>query len=152
VNTEEIITEKTDVSTIKNTNPTMETCAGGEGCGCACVQVDTDNNVPKEEASKTEASKTEDGEVDKTEDGEVDKTEEGEEEIDRDVIKDLISIFDDVNFAYSLNDVIAELRELGYDNPGTIITLALQDDVIYVDSVEDSGTVYLAVVEQDEEE
>lgn len=139
MNTEEIITAKTDISTIKNTNPTVETCAGGEGCGCACAQVDTGSNVPKEEASKTE-------------EGEVDKTEDGEEEIDRDVIKDLISIFDDVSFAYPLNDVISELRELGYDNPGTVITLALQDDVIYVDSVEDSGMVYLAVVEQDEEE
>lgn len=148
MNTEEIITTKTDVSTIKNTNPTVETCAGGEGCGCACVQVEAGNNVPKEEVDKTE-----DGETTTeitTEEGEA-TTEEGEE-VDRDVIKDLLSIFDDVNFAYPLNDVIAELRELGYDNPGTIITLALHDDVIYVDSVEDSGMVYLAVAEQDEEE
>jgi hypothetical protein len=150
MNTEENITTETDVSTVKSVNPTMETCAGGDGCECTCVKVDTSNSSPKEEGEITTegTDKTEEGEeASKTE--EEDKCENG---IDRDVIKDLISIFDDVNFAYPLNDVIAELRKLGYDNPGTVITLALQDDVIYVDSVEDSGMVYIAVIEQDEEE
>jgi hypothetical protein len=73
-------------------------------------------------------------------------------EEDRDVINDVRSIFDDPDCAYPLNDVIAELKELEYDNPGGVITLSLQDEVIYVDSVEDDGTVYLALTEQDEEE
>lgn len=73
-------------------------------------------------------------------------------EEDRDVINDIRSIFSDHDCAYSLDDVIAELEELGYENPGVVITLALQDDVIYVDSVENNGAVYLALTEQDEEE
>lgn len=74
------------------------------------------------------------------------------EELDRDIIKDIKSIFEDHDCAYPLDDVIEELKDLGYRNPGGVITLALQDDAIYVDSVEDSGMVYLAVVEKDEEE
>jgi hypothetical protein len=74
------------------------------------------------------------------------------EEVDRDVINDILSIFEDPDSAYPLEDVIEELKGLGYKNPGGAITLALQDDVIYVDSVEDSGMVYLAVTQQDGEE
>jgi hypothetical protein len=74
------------------------------------------------------------------------------EELDRDIINDIKSIFKDSDCAYPLDDVIDELEELGYKNPGGVITLALQDEAIYVDSVEDSGMVYLAIVEKDEEE
>lgn len=71
------------------------------------------------------------------------------EEVDRDVISDILSIFEDPDSAYPLDDVIEELKGLGYKNPGGALTLALQDDVIYVDSVEDSGMVYLAVADQE---
>lgn len=73
------------------------------------------------------------------------------EEVDRDIISDILSIFDDPDSAYPLIDVIDELKALGYKNPGGAITLALQDEAIYVDSVEDSGMVYLAVTDKDEE-
>jgi len=69
-----------------------------------------------------------------------------------DVINDIMTIFEDPDCAYPLDDVIDELRALGHENPGKILTLALQDDVIYVDSVEDDGMVYLALIEQDEGE
>jgi len=69
-----------------------------------------------------------------------------------DVINDIMTIFEDPDCAYPLDDVIDELRGLGHENPGKILTLALQDDVIYVDSVEDDGMVYLALIEQDEGE
>ena len=75
-----------------------------------------------------------------------------DEDTDRDIIDDIKSIFEDPDCAYPLNDVIDGLKVLGYKNPGGAITLALQDEAIYVDSVEDSGMVYLAAVEKDEEE
>lgn len=140
MNTEENITTKEDESTEKNT------------CGC------TDERVSTEEGTEENITTREDESTEKNTcgcAGEQVCTEEGtlvEEEEDRDVINDIIKIFEDTSCAYPLDDVIAELKELGYENPGGVITLALQDDVIYVDSVEDSGMVYLAVSNQSEEE
>lgn len=69
------------------------------------------------------------------------------------VMDKLTSIFDDPECAYSLIDVMEELEEIGYENPGGIITLALQDNVLYVDSIDKDGTVYLALrSEQDGED
>lgn len=73
-------------------------------------------------------------------------------EEDNDVINDIMKIFDNPEYAYPLEDVIEELEGLGHHNPGTIITCAIQDELLYVDNVEDDGTVYLALVDQVEEE
>ncbi len=65
---------------------------------------------------------------------------------------DIMKIFENTDCAYPLEDIISELKNLGHSSPGTLIVCAIQDNLIYVDSIEDDGTVYLAVVDQDEEE
>jgi hypothetical protein len=69
-----------------------------------------------------------------------------------DITSDIMKIFEDTEYAYPLEDVMGELKKLGYSNIGTIVTCAIQDELIYVDSIEDDGTVYIALVDQDEEE
>lgn len=63
-------------------------------------------------------------------------------------IDEIKTIFDNSEYAYPLEDVMGEFRNLGHNNPGMIITCAIQDELLYVDSIEDNGTVYLALVEE----
>jgi len=69
-----------------------------------------------------------------------------------DLKKDLLKIFENREYAYPLIDVMEELNKLGYTNIGSIVTCSIQDEFLYVDSIEDGGTVYIALVDQDEEE
>lgn len=69
-----------------------------------------------------------------------------------DATNDIMKIFENPEYAYPLEDIMSELRELGHSNPGTIITCAIQDELLYVDNIEDDGTVYIALVDQDEGE
>lgn len=73
-------------------------------------------------------------------------------EENHDIVDDIKKIFENYEYAYPLEDIIEEIKNLGYKNPGMIITNAIQDDLLYVDSIEDDGIVYLALIEQDEEE
>jgi hypothetical protein len=121
-------------------------------CGCICAQKDIGENVIiKEDDSGEDNVVTEENTCERSciqtcteENMNTEKT--------RDVISDITKIFDDTNCAYSLKDVIDELKRLGYENPGTAILYAMQDDLLCVDSIEDDGLVYLAILEQDEEE
>ncbi len=78
--------------------------------------------------------------------------EKGSKEINVDIMNDIRSILEEPNYAYPLEDVIEELKKLGYDNPGKIVLCAIQDEFLYIDDIEDDGVVYLAIVDQDKEE
>ena len=68
-----------------------------------------------------------------------------------DATNDIMGLFEDPEYAYPLEDIISELKELGYSNPGSVVLCAMQDDILYVDSIEDNGTVYVALVDHDED-
>lgn len=70
------------------------------------------------------------------------------------VIKDddMLKIFTDNEYAYVLEDVIKKLAEMGYSNPGTVVLHTIQDEILYIDHIEDDGTVYIATVEDEENE
>jgi hypothetical protein len=129
MNTKEDVTKKEDEITEKGT------------CGC------TSESVTKKEDEITEKGTCGCTSEDVCASEDVCTEEDVVEEVDRDVINDILSIFEDPESAYPLDDVLEELEGLGYKNPGGALTLALQDDVIYVDSIEDSGMVYLAVTD-----
>lgn len=100
---------------------------------------------------------TEDTNIEKTDTENTDEEQTSEEntntgEISNDVKDDIMKVFENTDCAYPLEDVMAELKELDHPSPGAIIVCAIQDNLIYVDSIEDNGTVYLAVVDKNEEE
>ena len=68
-----------------------------------------------------------------------------------DATEDIIKIFEDPDYAYPLEDIIAELKKLEYTNPGLSVLCAIQDEILYLDSIEDNGAVYVALVDRDEE-
>ncbi len=65
---------------------------------------------------------------------------------------DITKVFENPEYAYPLEDVLEEFKKLGYTDVGKTVLYAMQDDLLYVDNIEDDGTVYIAVVEDDEEE
>ncbi len=65
---------------------------------------------------------------------------------------DIAKVFENPEYAYPLEDVLEEFKKLGYTDVGKTVLYAIQDDLLYVDNIEDDGTVYIAVVEDDEEE
>lgn len=69
-----------------------------------------------------------------------------------DVTDDIKKIFEDPEYAYPLEDIITELKELGYANPGSVVLCAIQDEILYLDSIEDSGTVFIALVDNEEKD
>ncbi len=46
--------------------------------------------------------------------------------------------------------MVEEFKKLGYSEPGNIITFAIQEELLYVDSIENDGTVYIATVDNEE--
>ena len=81
---------------------------------------------------------------------ETDSDMEGASVVDENDMKyDVMKIFEDADYAYPLEDVIEELRKFGYVNPGSVILSSLQREILYIDSIEDDGTVFLAVTEED---
>lgn len=65
--------------------------------------------------------------------------------------KDIINIFDDIDDALPLLDIMHVLKELGHDNAAEIIIDAIRDNILYVDDLEDDGKVYIALAELGEE-
>ena len=61
--------------------------------------------------------------------------------------EDMLKIFTDNEYAYVLEDVLNKMTEMGYDNPGVAILQAIQDELLYIDHIENDGTVYIATVE-----
>ncbi len=62
---------------------------------------------------------------------------------------DLLTIFTDNEYAYMLEDVLSKMTEMGYTEPGIAILHAIQDEILYIDHIENDGTVYIATVEQE---
>lgn len=61
---------------------------------------------------------------------------------------DIADIFDTIDDAIPLVNIIAKLAELGYSEPGKIVVSAIREDILYVDTIEyieDSITVYMAL-------
>ena len=73
-------------------------------------------------------------------------------EMNSDIEDDIMGIFEKPDCAYPLEDIIEELKKLGYPNPGPIVLYAIQDELLYIDSIEDDGVVYLAIEDQEEGE
>lgn len=65
-------------------------------------------------------------------------------------IKDIIGIFEYIDDALLLEDIIQELKDLGYVSPGDVILDALRDELLYVDDIDDDGNIYLALAESGE--
>lgn len=63
-------------------------------------------------------------------------------------IDDLLGAFDDLDYAYPLEDIIQTLQESEYTDPGTIITDAINDKLLYVDSIDEDNTVYIALTDE----
>lgn len=86
------------------------------------------------------------------ESGELGEPEEHEEEICDISEEDILDIFVDSDYSYLLDDVIKRLSEMGYSRSGTSVLYAIQDGILCIDDIEDNGAVYLAFVENGEEE
>lgn len=63
---------------------------------------------------------------------------------------DILKIFTDGEYAYVLEDVLKKLTEMGYVNPGIAILHAIQNEMLYIDHIENDGTVYIATVEEED--
>ena len=61
---------------------------------------------------------------------------------------DIAEIFNAIDDAIPLVDIIAELADLGYSEPGKIVVNAMQENILYVESidyVDGSIAVYMAL-------
>jgi len=61
---------------------------------------------------------------------------------------DIVEIFDAIDDAIPLVNMIAELAELGYSEPGNTVVNAMREDILYVESIEYTEgciTVYMAL-------
>lgn len=65
--------------------------------------------------------------------------------------KALINIFDDIDDALPLSDIMRILKELGHDNAAEIIIDAIRENILYVDDLEDDGKIYIALADLGEE-
>lgn len=65
---------------------------------------------------------------------------------------DVEKIFSDTEYSYLLEDVIEEIKKLGYSNPGTTILKAIEDEILYIDDIENDGSVYISTVDISDED
>ena len=82
----------------------------------------------------------------------IDTEEDNDIRLDSKIEDDILGILDKPDYAYPLEDIMKELKKLGYHNPGSIVLYAIQDELLYIDNIEDDGVVYLAIGDQDEGE
>lgn len=73
-----------------------------------------------------------------------------EEEIENGLTEEqkniIIRMFESTDYEYSINDIIDELKAHDYsDGVGDIILDALYSNILDVSSIEDDGTMYLAL-------
>ena len=66
----------------------------------------------------------------------IEKNEENEE---------VVGIFENIDFAYPLNEIIEELKDNGYPDAGKIVLNAMRDKILDISDVENDGTVYIAL-------
>ncbi len=67
-----------------------------------------------------------------------------DEDIDEEEREDLVNTFEDIDNAYPIEEITERLKEAGYTNPGQVIFDAMED-LLYIDSIEDDGTIYFAL-------
>lgn len=65
--------------------------------------------------------------------------------------KDLINMFDGVDDALPLTDMIHALEECEHDDPGKIIKDAIENGILYIDEIEDENLIYIALTNVGEE-
>ena len=76
-----------------------------------------------------------------------------EENIENKERNDIAEIFEAIDDAIPLVNLIAELEGLGYSEPGKIVVSAMQENILYVDTIEYTEgcvTVYVALTVQGE--
>ena len=74
-------------------------------------------------------------------------TEEKTEEnlLSREEKEEVVGIFENINFAYPLNEIIEELEKNGHSDTGKIVLNGLFDNILGVNDIENDGTVYIAL-------
>ncbi len=107
------------------------------------VELDVIKEEKEEKDNEEQEEKEEKDNEEEEEKEEKDNEEEEEEQVD------LLNTFDEVGYAYPLDDILERLKITGYTNPSSVVTDAI-DDLLYVDSLDDDGTVYFALTEKGE--
>jgi len=69
---------------------------------------------------------------------------------DLDPKRDIIDIFESPDDALPISDILEELKDK-HDDPGDIIKDAIDEELIYIDTIDKDGTVYLALTDAGEE-
>lgn len=63
---------------------------------------------------------------------------------------DIVNMFYNIDDAIPIEDIANELEELGYRHPGKIIG-SVMEDILYIDDIEDDGSIYVALTIAGEE-
>lgn len=71
-----------------------------------------------------------------------------DEDKKKEEIDDILDAFDDPDYAYPLEDIIQSLEESGHADPGTVVVCAINDNILYVDSIDEDEVVYIALTEK----
>lgn len=71
-------------------------------------------------------------------------TQKKDDDVDKEEREDLVNTFEDIDNAYPIEEIAERLKEAGYANPGQVIFDAMED-LLYIDSIEDDGTIYFAL-------
>ncbi len=64
--------------------------------------------------------------------------------------RDLVKIFEEIDDSLLMAHLIDNLKDLGYDNTGSIIKNAIKNDILTIDDIEDND-IYLALTDFGEE-
>lgn len=59
--------------------------------------------------------------------------------------EEVVRIFENIDFAYPLKDMIEELKNNGYSDAGKIIFNAMFYNILDISDIENDGTVYIAL-------
>lgn len=65
--------------------------------------------------------------------------------------KDIVNLFEHINDAVLLSDLISTLKDSGYNNSGEMIKDAIENGILYIDEIEDENTIYIALTDKGED-
>ena len=65
--------------------------------------------------------------------------------LSREEKEEVVRIFENINFAYPLNEIIEELKNNEYSDAGKIILNAIFDNILDISDIENDSTVYIAL-------
>jgi len=57
----------------------------------------------------------------------------------------IVKIFESIEFEYPINDILEELKKNGYSDVGKMILDAIYDNLLDISSIDNDGTVYIAL-------